>query len=634
MDNTLRKQILTFFALLPTVFSALSGSLSVKSPDGMIEYYWSDDDGHLCFEAFKSGKQAIVKSPVNFILDGRNVTDDCSVISSSTYSINETYPTRGLHTSAVNNANGVRMKLSTDVEVDARAYNDGVAFRIISAGDRSRKRVPDEATEFNIPAGSHVWYHDMYNHYEGEHRKCDISEIKEGEWVAPPVTVRLPDGNGYLCISESGLRDYPGMSLQSNGKRGLVTRLGHAQPVSYPFAHDYSLDEAKRLSVAASIAGEIKTPWRCVVIASDLNALVNTDLISNLSPAPDKRLFPEGVNTEWIKPGRSVWCWLDGGERTVEGMKEFSRLAGELGYEYNTVDAFWYRWTDEQIKELVDYSAGYGVRIWLWRHGRDLRAPAKRKELFDRCSRLGIAGIKLDAFSHESKEFVDMYQACLREAAEHKLMLNIHGSNKPTGEVRTWPNEMSREGVQGLEYGKHQFSWAKHNVTLPFTRYVAGHGDYTPVIFGERRLDTSWCHQVATAIVFNSSVIFFGAHPQSIIDNPAADLFKSIPAVWDETIVLPGSEIGEVAAYARRSGDDWYLAILNGEEARTMPVSLSFLSDDEWYEAQVYRDRPGDGASMKKEKLFCRKNDSLTARLRAGGGYVVKFNVAGNKGNK
>lgn len=134
--------------------------------------------------------------------------------------------------------------------------------------------------------------------------------------------------------------------------------------------------------------------------------------------------------------------------------------------------------------------------------------------------------------------------------------------------------------------------------------------------------------------MFNSSVIFFGAHPQSIIDNPAADLFKSIPAVWDETIVLPGSEIGEVAAYARRSGDDWYLAILNGEEARTMPVSLSFLSDDEWYEAQVYRDRPGDGASMKKEKLFCRKNDSLTARLRAGGGYVVKFNVAGNKGNK
>lgn len=178
MDNTLRKQILTFFALLPTVFSALSASLSVKSPDGMIEYCWSDDYGHLCFEAFKAGKQAIVKSPVNFILDGRNVTDDCLVISSSTYCINETYPTRGLHTSAVNNANGVRMKLSTDVEVDARAYNDGVAFRIISAGDRSRARVPDEATAFNIPAGSDVWYHDMYNHYEGEHRKCDISEIK------------------------------------------------------------------------------------------------------------------------------------------------------------------------------------------------------------------------------------------------------------------------------------------------------------------------------------------------------------------------------------------------------------------------------------------------------------------------
>lgn len=69
--------------------------------------------------------------------------------------------------------------------------------------------------------------------------------------------------------------------------------------------------------------------------------------------------------------------------------------------------------------------------------------------------------MKLDAFSHESKEFVDLYQSCLKEAAEYKLMLNIHGSNKPTGEVRTWPNEMSREGIRGLEYGKISMSGAR-----------------------------------------------------------------------------------------------------------------------------------------------------------------------------
>ena len=141
-----------------------------------------------------------------------------------------------------------------------------------------------------------------------------------------------------------------------------------------------------------------------------------------------------------------------------------------MGFEYNTVDAFWYRWTDEQLKDLVDYSSQFGVKIWLWRHGRDMRDPQKRKELFERCHRLGVVGLKLDAFSHESKEFIDLYQACLKEAAEYKLMLNIHGSNKPAGEVRTWPNEMSREGIRGLEYGKNQYEWSTLNTTLPFTR--------------------------------------------------------------------------------------------------------------------------------------------------------------------
>ena len=414
------------------------------------------------------------------------------------------------------------------------------------------------------------------------------------------------------------------MSLQADGECGLVVRLGHEQPAGYPFAHDYSLEEAKRLSEPAVITGDIITPWRTVIITSDLNELVNTDLITNLSPAPDKKLFPEGVNTEWIKPGRSVWCWLDGGQRTLEGMKEFSKLAGELGFEYNTVDAFWYRWTDMQIKELVDYSAQFGVKIWLWRHGRDLRDPQKRKEFFDRCQRLGIVGVKLDAFSHESKEFIDLYQACLKEAAEHKLMLNIHGSDKPTGEVRSWPNEMSREGIRGLEYGKNQYEWATHNTTLPFTRLVAGAGDYTSMVFGDRKLDTSWVHQIATALIFNSSVIFFGAHPQTILDNPAVDIIKDIPAVWDETIVLPCSEIGKIAAFARRSGDTWFLAVVNGKEAQTIQFPLSFLGEG-WYEATVLNDRTTDAGAIKIERAFCRNSDSLTGYMRNGGGYIVRF---------
>lgn len=603
--------------------------VTVTSPDDRISLNFLTKDGQLYFSVKKQGITILEDSPLAFTIDGENFTLNPGFRSVDRYEINEEYKTRGIHNIAVNRCRGTKLefestKTKTKYTLEGRVYNDGIAFRFV-VPDNGKSRIPDEATSFKLPAGTTVWYHDMYNHYEGIHEQQEISQIREGEWAAPPITVRLPGNTGYACITEAALMNYAGMSLQADGKNGLVTRLGHDQPAGYPFAHDYSLPEAQRLSKAASVEGTITTPWRTVVISPDLNGLVNTDLISNLSPVPDPALFPKGVDTDWIKPGRSVWCWLDGGERTVEGMKEFSRLAGELGFEYNTVDAFWGRWTDEQIKDLVDYSAQFGVKVWLWRHGRNVRDFEDRKKLFERCSRLGVVGLKLDAFSHESKEFIDLYQSCLREAAEHKLMLNIHGSNKPAGEVRTWPNEMTREGIRGLEYGKNQYSWARHNTTLPFTRLIAGAGDYTPVVFGERRLETSWAHQLGTAIVFSSAVQIFGAHPKSMLENPCADIIKSMPTVWDETIVLPCSEIGEVAAFARRKGNDWFLAVLNGEKAQAIQIPLSFLGQDEWYEATVVNDRPNGPAAVKKERAFCRHTDTFTARMRDGGGFVVRF---------
>ena len=623
------KNILCYsFCLLFSIQQVAAQIVSIKSPDNKIVLNIKSDNGQLLFNVKKGETTVLEDSPMAFSSDEKKFII-AHLHSPEYYKVDETYPIRGIHSLAINKANGMKVKIAdkknnTLFAIDARAYNDGIAFRFLVKGTPTDRYIPKESTVFKLPLGSYIYYHDMYAHYEGIHKKQVIDCVSKGEWAAPPVTIELPQKQGYACITESALRNYPGMSLQADGECGLVVRLGHEQPAGYPFAHDYSLEEAKRLSEPAVITGDIITPWRTVIITSDLNELVNTDLITNLSPAPDKKLFPEGVNTEWIKPGRSVWCWLDGGQRTLEGMKEFSKLAGELGFEYNTVDAFWYRWTDMQIKELVDYSAQFGVKIWLWRHGRDLRDPQKRKEFFDRCQRLGIVGVKLDAFSHESKEFIDLYQACLKEAAEHKLMLNIHGSDKPTGEVRSWPNEMSREGIRGLEYGKNQYEWATHNTTLPFTRLVAGAGDYTPMVFGDRKLDTSWVHQIATALIFNSSVIFFGAHPQTILDNPAVDIIKDISAVWDETIVLPCSEIGKIAAFARRSGDTWFLAVVNGKEAQTIQFPLSFLGEG-WYEATVLNDRTTDAGAIKIERAFCRNSDSLTGYMRNGGGYIVRF---------
>ena len=356
--------------------------------------------------------------------------------------------------------------------------------------------------------------------------------------------------------------------------------------------------------------------------ALDLNTLVNCDIVHDVAPPPDPKLFAQGIKTDWIKPGRAVWRYLDGGENTLEGVKEFSRLAGELGFEYQVVEGFWAKWSQSELKDLIDYSRSQGVGIWLWKHSRDLRDPVSRRKFFQLCRDAGAAGVKLDFYDHEAKEVVELYEASLKEAAEYKLLVNFHGANKPTGESRTFPNELTREAIRGMESRKTLR--AQHDATLPFTRMLAGHADYTPVLFGERRNDTTWAHQVASAAVFTSPLLTYGAHPRTLLQHPAVDVIKSIPSVWDETIALPISEIGEIAALARRRADRWFLAILNGPVAKTLDVPLSFLGSGK-YNAVLVRDSASAADAVDIQNSVYSRGQSLRIDLQAGGGFIGRF---------
>jgi alpha-glucosidase len=137
------------------------------------------------------------------------------------------------------------------------------------------------------------------------------------------------------------------------------------------------------------------------------------------------------------------------------------------------------------MKELVDYAAAKGVKIWIWKPWRTkpewfwqgLETPEKRAKVFADCARIGVVGIKIDFMDSESQERLEFYRDCLEQAAKNKIMINFHGANKPAGEMRTWPHEMTREGVRGLEYNKWIEIPRSHYVALPFTRLAAGHGD-------------------------------------------------------------------------------------------------------------------------------------------------------------
>ena len=304
------------------------------------------------------------------------------------------------------------------------------------------------------------------------------------------------------------------------------------------------------------------------------------------------------------------------------GSKNFPKLAGELGFKYQVVEGVWNRWTMAERKELADYSRQQGVELFFWEHSRQLRTPEAREEFFKMLHDLGVAGAKIDFFDSEAKEVVDVYTDLLKTAAKYHILLIFHGADKPTGLARTWPNEMVREAVKGME-SRALHDRARHQTILPFTRLLAGPADYTTMLFNERRADTSWANQIASMAIFSAPLLTIAANPQNILNNPAVGVIKSIPAVWDETIVLPQSEIGGLAAFARRTGDTWFVAVMCGPDAKTLDVPLAFL-DDGAYRAELVRD--GDTSdSLNMESASMRKSDSLHLDLKSGGGFIGRF---------
>ena len=231
-----------------------------------------------------------------------------------------------------------------------------------------------------------------------------------------------------------------------------------------------------------------------------------------------------------------------------------------------------------------------------------------------------MVGAKIDFFDHEHKEVVDLYTALLKDAAKYHILVNFHGATSPRASPapgRTnWSARPSRHG------GQQAPGRARHDATLPFTRYLAGHADYTPVHFGARRNDTTWRTRSPRAAVLTSPLLVYGAHPRAS-GEPRRRVIKSIPSVWDETIVLPVSEIGEVAAFARRSGDMWFLAVVNGPTARTVNIPLSFLG--EGVPRDAASDSKDDAAALQVEERNVKGNEPLAIELSSGGGFIARF---------
>jgi alpha-glucosidase len=540
--------------------AAPENAVVFTSPGGRVTAQVGVSGGRLVLGIRRDGRTVLEPSPLGITVDGADLGEDAETGASETYTTDTHYPNPIATGTLHDHCKGVKLKVRSQGlswTLDVRAYDDGVAWRYLVPG-RGTRKITGEATSFVLPEESTYWSHNNTVSYEANYISFRADGLSAARPVTMPLTAELPDG-GYACITEAGTIGYSGMTLGPRGR--ILTGI---------FEDDQD---------GWKLHGDIASPWRVVISADDLDGLVNQSIVYNVSPPPDPKLFPQGRDTPWIKPGRAFWTWGFGQWDTAkwERIRGFVDDAAALNCDYYVIDDPWREprmgWHrnghDEwrSLAEVCNYAATKDVRIMVWEHWERLRERAAREDFFRKLAKAGAVGAKIDFMESESQERLEFYRSCLEIAAHNHVMINFHGANKPAGEERTWPNWMTREGIFGMEQGGNVER--QHLAALPFTRLVTGPGDFTPTVFRSGPMGkTTAGSQLATAIAFTSplhhwadSAPAYQAQPPEVLE-----FIRNKPAVWDETRVLPGSRIGETAVMARRSGDSWWIAAINGTQ--------------------------------------------------------------------
>jgi alpha-glucosidase len=315
-----------------------------------------------------------------------------------------------------------------------------------------------------------------------------------------------------------------------------------------------------------------------------------------------------------------------------------------MGWAYTLLDAGWSGPSgilevnpSVNMEEVLAFAKARRVRLWLWLHWTTVDRDDAYQKAFPLYEKWGIAGVKIDFMNRDDQDMVNWYEKITKSAAEHHLMVNFHGAFKPTGMIRTYPNQITREGILGNEYNR----WSarvtpEHKATLPFTRLLAGPGDFTPGGFLNEQLDQfqanvkptrvqgTRCAELALFVCFESPVCHAADHPSHYRNQPGLDFLRIVPTVWDDTRVLDG-EVGEHLVIARRHGDRWFLGALTDRNSRDIPVKLDFLGRGAWT-LNLWKDAPDSdtvGEHLATEQRTVTAADELTLHLARAGGAVA-----------
>lgn len=558
----------------------------------------------------------------------------------------------------IDHYNMMTIKFKQPYIVQFRVYNDGVAYRFATSFKDSIF-VGNEIAEFNFASKTSAYFPGIqkrgdadifHTSFEEIYRLRDTDSIQSNELAYNPILVVPAASNYKIAICESDLFDYPGMFLAGTAKSSFKAKFaGYPLQESLTKNNFPQLNVTKRANYIARTKGTRTFPWRVLMISEQDKSLPSNDLVYRLAS-------PSVISdASWVQPGKGTDEWIvnvnlfnvpfRSGINTAS-YKYYIDFAKHFGFDRIMMDAGWSELNDLfkinpalNMDTILSYAREKNIKVSMWTLAHTL--DKQLDSALEQFNKWGVDYIMTDFIDRDDQLAINFYHRIAKACAEHRIMIMFHGASPQRGFNRTYPNNVTREGVLGSEYNiwSDKVSPA-HDVTLPFTRMLAGSFDYEPGILnnatqkGFRQIGDmvqsqgTRSHQLAMFIVYDCPMPLFAGNPSQGWTEPAfMGLLGSLPSVWDETIILDG-KVGKYIVTAREKNQDWFVAGMTDWSPREINIHFDFLKENEKYKATICRDGVNADRYAADYQIYdtiISRGDLLTMQMAPGGGFLIKL---------
>ncbi len=642
----MKKSLLSIF--LAFSLGAFAKDYPISSPDGRIQVTVSVGN-EIKWSSTISGQPVFAGNQISLDLGTEVLGNQPKVITAKTTHVSQKVTTVVPVKSRMidDTYTQLNLKFKQDYSVTFRVFNNGVAYRFETT-KKGKVTVKNEQVDLNFAGDFSVLFPEeetLYSHYERTYLDEKISSLDAGRFCSLPTLVKA-DKNVKIGITEADLFDYPCLFLEATGKATFKSKYSPVILKSEPRG-DRDIHVTQEADYIAVTDGTRTYPWRVFMMSENDAQLVENQMVFLLSRESKIE------DTSWIKPGLVAWDWWNANNIygvdfksgiNTQTYKYYIDFASKYGIPYIILDEGWSKSTtnvmepnpDINMEELVAYGKSKNVDLILW----SLWGPIDKDmdKILDQFVKWGVKGLKVDFMAQANQYMVNFYERTAKACADRHLLVDYHGAFKPAGLRRAYPNVINYEGVKGLENCK----WSalitpEHDVTLCFTRMLAGPMDYTPgAMHNANKIDYSSsflnpmsmgtrCHQMALYVVFDAPLQMLADNPSNYYREPECTEFISkMKTTWDETKVID-AKVADYIVTARRSNQDWYIGAITDFDARSIDIDLSFLGEGE-YEMEIMQDGiNADKAAVDYKKIVKKVNrlTKITIPMAAGGGWAA-----------